>query len=67
MVPSAAGTTTSPSTIADPALTCQASEAIFLKRFVRHCAAGEDLHRGVSEMNLDAVAIELDFMKPAVA
>jgi hypothetical protein len=35
VVPSAAGATTSPSIIADPALMCQASEAIFLKRLVQ--------------------------------
>jgi hypothetical protein len=28
-------------------------------------AAGEDLHRFVGEMNLDAVAVELDFVNPA--
>ena len=35
VVPSAAGTTTSPSMIAEPALMCQASSAIFLKRLVQ--------------------------------
>lgn len=35
VVPSAAGTTTSPSTIADPALMCQAASATFLKRLVQ--------------------------------
>ena len=35
VVPSAAGTTTSPSMIAEPALMCQASAAIFLKRLVQ--------------------------------
>jgi hypothetical protein len=33
VVPSAAGATTSPSMIADPALICQASSAIFLNRY----------------------------------
>jgi hypothetical protein len=35
VVPSAAGTTISPSMIAEPALMCQASSAIFLKRLVQ--------------------------------
>jgi hypothetical protein len=35
VVPSVAGTTTSPSMIAEPALMCQASSAIFLKRLVQ--------------------------------
>jgi hypothetical protein len=35
VVPSSAGTTTSPSMIADPALMCQASDAIFRKRLVQ--------------------------------
>ena len=30
-------------------------------------ATGEDLHRGVSEMNLHAVAVELDLVDPPVA
>ena len=35
VVPSVAGTTTSPSMIVDPALMCQASSAIFLNRLVQ--------------------------------
>jgi hypothetical protein len=35
VVPSAADATTSPSMIAEPAPMCQASEAIFLKRWVQ--------------------------------
>jgi hypothetical protein len=49
VVPFAAGTTTSPSMIADPALMFQASAAIF------------------PEMDLNAIAVELDLMDPTFA
>jgi len=40
VVPSAAGTTISPSMIADPALMCQALSATFLKRWSSRSPAG---------------------------
>jgi hypothetical protein len=52
--------------IADPALMCQASLAIFLKRLVQSVApAGEDLHGSIPEMDLDPVAVEPDLVNPA--
>jgi len=68
VVPSAADTTTSPSMIAELALTCQASSAIFLKRLVQViAAAGEYPNARVGEVDLKPVAIELDLVDPPIA
>jgi hypothetical protein len=67
-MPSAAGTTISPSTMAEPALMCQASSATFLKTLGPIvAAAGENLDGLVHQVNLDAVAVEFDLMDPAIA
>ena len=58
-MPSAAGTTISPSMIALPALMCQASAATFLKRLV-------DAHLGVLDVHLNAIAVEFDLVKPSL-
>jgi hypothetical protein len=67
VVPSAAGTTISPSMIAELALIRKASLAIFLSRRSSRSLAGE--HRGalVRDVELDAVAVELDLMNPSLA
>ena len=54
--------------IADPALMCHASAAIFLEALGPVIAApGEHLDRLVREMDLHPVAVEFDFVDPAVA
>jgi hypothetical protein len=58
-----AGATASPSMIADPVQICHASSAIFLNRVVQSTAPGVDLQ----EMDLNAIAIEFDFVEPTVA
>jgi hypothetical protein len=63
VVPSLAGATASPSMIADPVQICHASSAIFLNRVVQSTAPGVDLR----EMDLNAIAIEFDFVEPTVA
>jgi hypothetical protein len=67
VVPSAAGTTISPST-AEFALMRQASCATLLETLGPIvAAAGEDLDRFVYQVNLDAVTIELHLVNPAIA
>jgi hypothetical protein len=68
VVPSSAGTTTSPSNdhrpgIYVPRVGCDLSETIGPVV----TAPGEHLDGGVPEMDLDPVAIELDLMNPSVA
>ena len=54
--------------ITEPALMCQASSAIFLNRLVQSLPpAGEYFYRRVSQMDLNPVAVELDFMNPTGA
>src|ERR1700680_2667703 len=52
--------------IADPALMCQASAAIFRKRLVQSLPRRVKTLTAacISEMDLDAVAVELDLMNP---
>ena len=67
-MPSAAGTTTSPSMIADRALISKASSAIFLKRLVQSLPRRVNTAHGfVGDVKLDAVAVELDLVDPALA
>ncbi|MET3966735.1 hypothetical protein ABID62_002799 [Bradyrhizobium sp. S3.9.1] len=68
MLPLAAGTTTSPSMIAELALMCHASSGDLLEAFGPVVpAAGEYGDGFVGEMHLDAIAVKLDFMDPAFA
>ena len=54
--------------IADPALMCHASSAIFLKRFVQSLPRRvENLDAVINEMDLHPVAVEFDFVQPALA
>jgi hypothetical protein len=54
--------------IAEPALICQASPAIFLIRLVQSLPpSGEYLHRRVSEVDLYPVTVELDLVDPALS
>jgi hypothetical protein len=61
VVPSAAGTTISPSRTVELALMRQAPWTTFLKRPIV-AAASEDLRRLVGDVDLDPVAVELDFV-----
>jgi hypothetical protein len=68
VVPSSAGTTTSPSMMAEPAADVPGVAGDLLEAVRPVVAtAGEDLDCGIPEMDLDAVAVELDFMNPARA
>jgi hypothetical protein len=60
VVPSAAGTTTLRSMIADPVFTCQTSSAILRKRLVQSCLRRVDLYVVVRDVDLNAIAIKLD-------
>ena len=66
MVPSAAGTTISPSRIAELALMCQASSSDLLESVGPVVAPpGEDVDRLVMQMDLHPIAVELDFVNPS--
>ena len=68
MVPSSAGTTTSPSMIAEPALIVPGVVGDLAETIGPVvAAAGEDLDGFVGEVDLDPVAVELDLMNPALA
>src|SRR3981081_800902 len=62
VVPSAAGTTTSPSRMAEAALIRKASSAIFLHRRLRLMPLGVNSGALVGEAELDAVDVELDLV-----
>jgi hypothetical protein len=66
-VPSTASITISPSTMAELALMCQASSATFLKRPGPVVAAPrEDVDGFVGEVDLHAVAVQLDLVNPSL-
>jgi hypothetical protein len=68
VMPFSAATTTSPSMIAEPALTCQASAAIFRKRLVQSLPRRvKTLTAAFPEMDLHPVAVEFDLVNPALA
>jgi hypothetical protein len=69
MLPSAAGTTTSPSMIADlAAIDVPSIVGDFLEAVgPAVAAAGKNFYRFIGEMNLHAVAVELDLVDPAFA
>jgi hypothetical protein len=67
VVPSSAGTTTSPSMNADLVFRCQASVAIFLNRSVQSWPRRVYVNALVGDVQLHAIAVELHFMYPAVA
>jgi hypothetical protein len=68
VVPSAAGTTISPSMIAELDLMCQAFSATLLEAPGPVVTASRvDLDGFVGEMNRDAVAVELDLVDPPLA
>jgi hypothetical protein len=66
VVPLSEGTTTSPSMIAEHALMCHASSAIFRKRLVQSLPRREKTLI-IHEVVLHPVTVELDFVKPTIA